>query len=215
MTFTYDCTARERREGSKLTVAPVKKKSQPAKKNGFGWGLLGWVVFVALATVLFVWLKAQHVRQRGNPAMQSSVDESDDLPHPKLLIGSSIVAFSGVGCLVVGIVMGQILNRRIHRRWNGGVQMSIRPDGLVEARDGVVTTTKWESFRGVEQGANVLILRSGNVQSVVIPKRLLHERRHRQQWAACLKCCRRGPPKRRFRLQAPFRSFNRDRHLHA
>jgi hypothetical protein len=51
--------------------------------------------------------------------------------------------------------------------------MSIRPDGLVEARDGVVTTTKWESFRGVEQGANVLILRSGSVQSVVIPKRLL------------------------------------------
>ena len=92
--------------------------------------------------------------------------------HPTIVFAGELVAFAGMGCAGMTILLSMILLAHGKPRTNEPAEMSITPEGLVESRSGVVITTKWRGFSSVEQTPRVLILKSGDIERVVIPKRL-------------------------------------------
>jgi hypothetical protein len=177
ITFAYDCTPSELQEARAFLGQPAEgertkhfRLKYRRRKPSFGRGVFGWLLFVAAAILLMIYLKQAGLSQPGRvPAHPATVTPSGS---------NSWVMLSGItvaiGAAAVGVAAGLVMasQRAQRRRWKGKVQMSIQMEGLVERRPGMVTTHFWEVFRGVEVTDRLLLLRSEATRATVIPKRL-------------------------------------------
>ena len=156
----YDCTKRERRQGVQLLTPRAKNTRQP----DVGRGLLGWLLFVAVAAILFVWLKNSSPAGPAKPRASGSLD----LP---TLIGFGASAVGAV--LWVGSFVVLIASQRAQaRRWKGLQTFSFDEQGFTFGRPGRTDTYRWSKFRGFEEGPDVFVIRSSATTGDILPKRL-------------------------------------------
>jgi hypothetical protein len=171
ITIASDSTRRERREASNLLARPPGVPAgarNPATK--LSRGLTGWLIFVAVAALLFVWLRHQPsnrprraARSRPEPAVAlSAADE--------IAIGTLA---TGVACIGLFFVVAVRWARESRSRWEGRQSLAFDHRGVTRHRPGHTHLLRWSGIRGFEEGPSVFVLRSDKLQGIIVPKRLL------------------------------------------
>jgi hypothetical protein len=164
ISIVYDCTQNEREQGIRLIPSPQSGKRQP---GSFRRGLLGWLLFIATAAILFVWLKDSAPVPARRPIVHTG---APDLSIPVKI--SILVFLIGAAIWAGGFVLTSIARRTGWRRWNGVATYSFDDAGVTFRRPGRVDQYRWPHFLGVEEGHDVFVIRTNARMGMIFPKRL-------------------------------------------
>jgi hypothetical protein len=168
ITFVYECTPTERKEGLALMTSPTKDPSQVAtaarqRAMEATWGKV--VMAAVLLGIVFFLL------QLGWVAIQARSDGTVDSKARLTFVLVNLMLLGIVG-ITIAFFCHRVADERRRRCWNNDVQMSIGPGGVVERYPGAATTYNWGYFRGVDESTNVFILRTSVNRAFIVPRRL-------------------------------------------
>jgi hypothetical protein len=166
--FTY--TAVDLQEMAQAAAKPENARQSGALAIGKSRNLFGWVIFIGLAVVLFIFLQNRSV----------TVPPATPLPAPKwgvLEWATSFVPWLLVFGFIWFFVYRQMRNlspRSVYEHTSSMQQPKSLDitDAGVRMSDALASTEwRWESFTGLVETANLLLLRQADNTFVIIPKR--------------------------------------------
>ena len=170
ITITCDCIARERREAANLLANPPRK---PGRGLTHGLrtnrGLLGWLIFLALAALLFVWVQQSQPTRSVRAARIHKLAPERWSRVDRIAIG---VLATGAACIVLMFILAARWARENRSRWDGRLSLAFDNRGVTQRRPGHTQVFRWITIRGFEEGRSVFVLRPDKHQAIIVPKRL-------------------------------------------
>ena len=157
----YFVTDRDRAEGRTVLIAKgaaAPAAPAPRHRAQFARGLFGWVLFLALAVMLYMLLS------RDNARLGRRL-----VPSGHLWVG--MIAFAaGVGAVFASFLMLRRL-RWAEARRQGPAHVTFSEDGLTETRGAVRRLAYWSAFHSFAETPHLFVLRERPDFGRVFPKR--------------------------------------------
>jgi hypothetical protein len=158
---SYIATAQDAAEAKTVLTPPGRMPGSarpPKEAAGTTRGLFGWILFLALAVLIFLWLQRQQAANGGRPSQR--------LLTPQLMLG--------IAGLVLGIVMlacGAVLLPRTRRILGKVISVALDDDGVRVERGGRRDSWRWQHFGSFAETENLFVLRHAVPHGRAIPKR--------------------------------------------
>lgn len=162
-------------------IAEALRWRAPAQRRQARGGLIGWVIFVAVAAALFVWLKstaAPPARRMPNPG-----------PPPSGVLHDFVLPFIP-WVLILGFIWFVVfrqLRGRPRKLWEDNAELQ-QPQTLELGEEGVrianlfmETLYRWNSFIAWGETRNLVVLLLGNRTRLLIPRRAAQSEAEWQQ----------------------------------
>jgi hypothetical protein len=173
----------------------TKKRSKPTRR----FSLLGWVLFLGLAVMLFFVLKGNvHSKQRAPRPPMSAWELYEQF--------KVLVWLGGFGVLWAAVYVWAkwALRRQFEREptWHAAQRLDVTPEGVTHASATARTQYSWDAFRAFGESANLFLMYTGEAFFVVVPKRAFRDQADAD---AFREFCKRliSPPQRAFPVLPP------------
>jgi hypothetical protein len=167
----YEATPKDLREAQQVLLPPGAKS--PPKKQAMGSGILGWILFIGLAVMLFMMLQNRPRGEGSSVAPSTQVPAAvDEVQIAKRWIGHSIF-MTGAVLFAAGIGWFLIFQGRWQRWALGRVDRYVfAEEGLKELSRFKTVEWTWEAFGSFAETEKLFVLRETPERGRVIPKRL-------------------------------------------
>ena len=172
MHFEYQITPEDLKEAMRWRA--------PAKRNKFLSGILGWLIFVAVAALLFVWQKQSTPPARPNSSAPPPANFMENILLPLL-----------PWLLILGCIWFFVFrNLRVRSRkvWEGNPQFQqvqifdMSEEGVRIVNPLTETLYRWNAFVGWAETKNLFLLLLPNRSRVPVPKRAIGDQAEQQRF---------------------------------
>jgi hypothetical protein len=168
--FTY--TAADLEEMAKAAAQPDPSLQKGPFGSGGSRSWIGWMIFVSLAVVLFLWMQKRGVAARP-PVTPATPSSTNGVAGWLVALVPWVLIFGFIWFFVYRQIR-HMSPRSVYER-NPSMQqpktLDITDDGVRMSDPLAFTEWRWASFTGLVESANLLLLRRADNTFVMIPKR--------------------------------------------